>query len=62
MRSLGIWLTVLGVGSFILPMMGLQFRIMKIFGSSLPLVALFMAVVGIVLLVVSSLFGRSRAR
>jgi len=53
MRSWGIWLLVLGVGSFVLPYMGLQFRLLSIFGESLPIVAGGMAVVGSVLLALS---------
>lgn len=53
MRSWGIWLLVLGIGSFVLPYMGLQFRILSIFGESLPMVAGGMAVVGAVLLALS---------
>jgi hypothetical protein len=43
-------LVVLGVGAFILPYFGLQFRILSIFGEALPLVAGGIAVVGAVLL------------
>ena len=50
MRSWGTWLVVLGVGAFILPYFGLQFRILSIFGEALPLVAGGIAVVGAVLL------------
>jgi uncharacterized membrane protein YeaQ/YmgE (transglycosylase-associated protein family) len=50
MRSFGILLLVLGLGSFVLPMMNLQFRIMSVFGKSSSTVAIVMAVVGAVLL------------
>jgi len=53
MRSWGIWMLVLGIGSFVLPYMGLQFKILSLFGESLPIVAGGMAVVGAVLLALS---------
>lgn len=53
MRSAGIWLLVLGVGAFILPYVGLQFKILSIFGDALPMVAGGMAVVGAVVLALS---------
>ncbi len=53
MRSWGIWLLVFGIGSFVLPFMGLQFKILSLFGESLPMVAGAMAVVGAVLLALS---------
>jgi len=53
MRSAGIWMLVLGVGAFILPYFGLQFKILAIFGEALPLVAGGMAVAGAVVLALS---------
>ena len=49
MRSTGIWLLIFGVGAFVLPMMGLQFKILSMFGEALPLVAGGMALVGAVM-------------
>jgi hypothetical protein len=34
---MGIYLLMFGVGAFILPMVGLQFTILSVFGESLPL-------------------------
>lgn len=53
MRTWGIWLLVLGVGAFILPYFGLQFKILNVFGEALPMVAGGIAVVGAVLLALS---------
>ena len=53
MRSAGIWMVVLGVGAFILPYFGLQFKILAIFGDALPMVAGGIAVVGAVVLALS---------
>jgi hypothetical protein len=53
MRSAGIWMLVLGVGAFILPYFGLQFKILAIFGDALPMVAGGMAVAGAVMLALS---------
>lgn len=53
MRSGGIWLLVLGIGAFILPYFGLQFKILSVFGDALPMVAGGVAVVGAILLALS---------
>jgi hypothetical protein len=53
MRSWGIWLVVLGVGAFILPYFGLQFKILNVFGDALPMVAGGIAVVGAALFALS---------
>lgn len=53
MRNGGIWLLVLGIGAFILPYFGLQFKILNVFGDALPMVAGGIAVVGAVLLALS---------
>jgi hypothetical protein len=52
-RRLAIWLMILGVGSFILPMMGSQFIILSLFGPYAPIAGGAMAVVGLILLIVS---------
>jgi hypothetical protein len=44
---------VLGIGAFVLPYMGLQFKILAIFGDSLPYVAGGLAVVGAIVLAIS---------
>ncbi|MBM4069916.1 MAG: hypothetical protein FJ271_13335 [Planctomycetes bacterium] len=53
MRGWGITLLVLGVGSFILPLMGLQFRLLNLFGQATPFLGGGLAVLGAVLVVVS---------
>lgn len=53
MRSGGIWLLVLGIGAFVLPYFGLQFKILSVFGDALPMVAGGVAVVGAILLALS---------
>lgn len=53
MRNGGIWLVVLGVGAFVLPYFGLQFKVLNVFGDALPIVAGGIAVVGAVLLALS---------
>lgn len=53
MRSWGIWLVILGVGAFVLPYFGLQFKILAMFGEALPMVAGGVAVIGAVLLALS---------
>jgi hypothetical protein len=49
MHHWGISLMTLGVGAFVLPMFGMQFRIMNAFGDSVPVVASCMAVAGVAL-------------
>ena len=53
MRGWGILLIVLGVGSFILPTMGYQFRLLSIFGEHTGIAGAVMAVIGVILLAVS---------
>ena len=53
MRQWGTWFVIFGVGSFILPLFGLQFKILSAFGDSLPFVAGGLALAGIALLVLS---------
>ena len=53
MRSTGVWLLILGVGAFVLPYFGLQFKILSVFGEALPMVAGGMAVVGAIILALS---------
>jgi uncharacterized membrane protein YgdD (TMEM256/DUF423 family) len=55
MRSWGIYLLIFGIGSFLLPMMGLQYKLLSLLGNSTPIVGGVLTVAGIVLLVLSSL-------
>jgi hypothetical protein len=50
MFEAGKWLLILGGGSFVLPMFGLQFTILNLLGDSLPLVAGAMTVAGAVMM------------
>jgi hypothetical protein len=49
MRQWGIYLLIFGVGAFVLPMVGVQFKILSVFGESLPIVAGAMMVAGAVM-------------
>lgn len=51
LKGFGVMLVVLGAGSFILPAMGLQFKVMSIFGDAQPIVAVIATIAGILLLV-----------
>jgi hypothetical protein len=53
MRNTAIFLVLLGVGAFVLPLFGLQFKILSIFGEATPMVAGGMALVGAVMLFMS---------
>jgi hypothetical protein len=44
---------VLGIGAFVLPYVGLQFKILAVFGDSLPYVAGGLAVLGAIVLAIS---------
>jgi uncharacterized membrane protein YeaQ/YmgE (transglycosylase-associated protein family) len=59
MKRLGWLLVILGVGSFILPFFGLQFKLMMLFGDS-PIVAIVMAIVGAIILVATGDDGGKR--
>lgn len=51
MRSWGVWCLILGVGGFILPMLGVQFVILSIFGEAEPIVAGLLAVAGLIMVI-----------
>ena len=61
MRGWGILLIVMGIGSFILPMMGMQFRLLSIFGEHTGIAGAAMAVIGVILLGVSFMAGKKTA-
>ncbi len=53
MRSWGLYCLLFGIGAFILPMMGMQFSILALFGDALPMVAGALIVLGVVLTALS---------
>ncbi|HRD77350.1 MAG TPA: hypothetical protein PK264_15695 [Hyphomicrobiaceae bacterium] len=57
MLGIGILLLILGAGSYVLPMMGMQFKLMSIFGAYQGWAQIGAIVVGAIL-VVMSLLGR----
>ena len=62
LRGLGIGLLLIGILSFVLPLVGLQFRIINVFGpGSAPIVGVILAVIGIVL-IIGSMAGRTRVK
>lgn len=46
MRGWGGTLILLGIGSFILPMFGMQFILLSFFGAATPIVAIVMIIAG----------------
>lgn len=62
MRNAGIWLLVLGAGSFLLPLIGLQFRILDLLGEARPLIAGVMAAAGAVMLALSFRGGAAETK
>lgn len=59
LKRWGVTLLVLGVGSFILPLLGMQFRILNVFGDAQPIVGIGMAVLGGALLLIGLVTGNS---
>ncbi len=58
MKKLGTYLLIFGLGSFVLPFFGLQFKIFSAMGESQAMIGVGAIVVGAVLLVAG---GRSEA-
>lgn len=52
MISWGIFAIVLGIGSFVLPMIGLQFRLMSLVEDFQPFAGIAVAAVGVVLVII----------
>jgi hypothetical protein len=50
-KGLGAMLVFLGAGSFLLPLIGLQFRIMNLFGDATPIIAIALVIGGIFMVV-----------
>jgi len=59
MKQWGVTLIFIGLGSFVLPMIGLQFRLLNLFGGS-PAAGMFVAAVGGVLLAVGFMKERTQ--
>ena len=57
MLGIGILLIILGAGSYVLPMMGLQFKLLSIFGAYQGMAQIGALVIGVVL-VGLSVMGR----
>ncbi len=54
MKGWGVFCIILGVGSFILPKMGVQFKLISIFGEAAPVVGGVLVLLGVVLLVIGA--------
>lgn len=50
MRRWGIWCLILGAGSFVLPLVGMQFVLLDLFGEARPYVAGAMIIAGAAML------------
>jgi len=57
MARWGVWMLVLGLGSFLLPYAGMQFRLLSLFGEYQQIAGGVLALVGLLLLV----FGRGES-
>lgn len=60
MMRAGIFFLIIGIASFVLPMMDMQLRIMRIFGDATPIAGAVAIVIGIAL--ISLNVYRARAR
>jgi len=61
MRTLSIYLLIIGLGSFILPMMGYQFKVIQIFGEgNESMLGIILMAIGAILLVLSFLKGKKQ--
>ena len=56
----GIICLVFGIGTFVLPMFEMEFRILSVFGDKQPIVAVILIIVGVGLLVGGLVQGQSR--
>jgi len=54
MGRLGFWLIILGVGAFILPRIGLQFKLVSLFGQYQVYAAIAFAVIGVILVLIGN--------
>lgn len=59
MQRLGCFLFILGAGSFILPLFGLQFKLLMLFGDATPIVGVVLALVGLVLFLAPTLLKKA---
>jgi hypothetical protein len=50
-KGWGVTFIVLGAGSFILPMMGVQFRLISLFGEAAPVVGVVLLALGVLMVV-----------
>ncbi len=62
MKSWGVTFLILGVGTFVLPIVGLEFTIMSLFGDERPMVAILLAIAGLLMVWRSSQEGKQVAR
>ena len=53
-KGLGSMLAFLGIGALVLPLFGLQFKIMNLFGSASPAVAIALIVIGAIMAIKGS--------
>jgi len=62
MKSWGVTFLILGVGTFVLPVVGLEFAIMSVFGDERPMVAVLLALAGLLMIWKSSQEGKPVAK
>lgn len=62
MKSWGVTFLILGVGTFALPIVGLEFAIMSLFGDERPMVAVILAIAGLLMIWKSTQEAKQVAR
>lgn len=62
MKSWGVTFLILGVGTFVLPIVGLEFAIMSLFGDERPMVAVILAIAGLLMIWKSTQEAKQVAR
>jgi len=62
MKRWGIYLVILGIGSFLLPMLGLQFKILMIFGEAAPAIGGLLIFAGIAMIIGGTISEKKRVQ
>jgi uncharacterized membrane protein YgdD (TMEM256/DUF423 family) len=62
MTKLGATLIILGGGSFVLPLFGLQFRLLSLFGKATPVIGIVLAVAGVILIIIDRAKEQARVK
>ena len=59
LKRIGGTLLVIGIGGFVLPLFGMQFRLLNLFGEAQPVVGALMAMIGLTLFAIGLIAGKA---